>query len=193
MLDATGFAELCVRRPFLFHVVHDTQEAKLDSILSCGLERTRSHYEGFWESRPRHVYMGSKDYVGSGYLSGLREDGPYSVLRVDVAKLDRERINPDEDHFQTQNFLDEKQRNFVGGKHVCAVFGIEFPPTHWLWEWGEWLHKSVGSLGDWAEAVNLGSDPRHVRHSMRRGSLAYDGIVPPAALSVVSSGIGEAL
>lgn len=183
MIDGTGYAELLARSPHLFHLVWGSDEAKLESILGNGLARAGSVYTGFWESRPGHVYLGGLGFVNELFSSGKQARGLASaLLRIDTSRLERPKINPDEDHFLTQNF---GGANYIAGKHACSFFHREFPPSKWAWEWAEYLEIGpLPSLGQWADAVDLGSDARETRYSIAKGSLAYAGTVPADAITV---------
>jgi hypothetical protein len=61
VIDSSGYAELVARAPFVFHRVWDCDSEIVDSILDHGLERVRTNYAGYWASRPRHVYMGTRE------------------------------------------------------------------------------------------------------------------------------------
>lgn len=185
MIDRTGYAALLVRQPYLYHLVGDINDDKLGSVLEHGLDRTASHYGGMFVSRPGHAYMGSLRTVLRGdALRGLRERGPYALLRIEVGKLEPHRINPDEDHFMTGYWV-ENSVNCVDGKHACRRFHLPFPPTTWIWEWAEYLKRPIPTLGEWAEGVKLGADPAETRYSLAKGSLAYGGVIPPDALRLV--------
>jgi hypothetical protein len=193
MIGSTAYAALLAHRSTLLHLVWASDKAKLESILSNGLTRETSSYSGFWESRPGHVYLAEPRTVRK-LLSNENEgrDASWALLRIDPARLDRRKVNPDEDHFLTQlitmsdNTQDFHGDNFIAGKHVCSHFHREFPPSKWLWEWAEYLKLApLPSLGEWADAVDLGSDEREALYSMSKGSIAYDGTVPPDALTVI--------
>lgn len=184
MLDSTGYATLVAKRPYFYHAVYDPTEARLDSIRENGLEREQTHYEGVWKSRVGHVYMGEMRWIRR-CIASCDEDGFGSTLRIETAKLDRRRISADEDHFLPQGF---EKHNMVDGKPACYHFHRGFPPCKWLWEWTAYLRLlPLPSLGEWAASVNLGENPEETRYSITKGSISYEGVVPPSALSVVSS------
>ena len=52
-----------------------------------------------------------------------------------------------------------------------------------MWEWATYLRiRPVPSWGEWADGVDLGRDSSTTLYSLRMGSIAYRGGVPPAAL-----------
>src|SRR5579862_9668459 len=108
MLDSDGYAELLARRPVLYHRVWDSDEATEESILEHGLERVASGYTGFWESRPGSVFLKADPAVTEPkYPHGLPDDAcPWSLFAVVTARLERERIMPDEDCFLTHGLID---------------------------------------------------------------------------------------
>ncbi len=189
MIDSDGYAELVACRPVLFHYVWNADVATLDSIVANGLERQWSRYDGFWRSRPGHVYLGELDALRRIFAADENEcQYPYALLSIATAWLEPQKINPDEDHFLTSMFP-EASRNKVGERHACQHFGHEFPPTEWMWEWAEYLKCwRLPSLGEWADAVGLGKHPDEARYSMSKGTLAYDGVIPPRALRLIDRG-----
>jgi hypothetical protein len=189
MLDSNGFAELTKRQPFLWHLIWESDEAKRDSILSNGLcPGGESRYEGHWRSRPGHVYMGSARAVETNGRQSLKHDAPkpWDLLRIDVSQLEPRLIDPDEDHFMTQEL--KSGVNEIAGKHVCRVFGYPFAPSEWMAEWAAWLKIGpLPSLGEWADQVGLGKRSAETRYSASQGSLSYAGVVPPSALQLVET------
>jgi hypothetical protein len=115
------------------------------------------------------------------------DDAPWVLLRVDVSQLERARINPDEDHFLVHNFCDHER--VEQGERACRALNVPFPPSEWLWEWGAYLRLPLPSLGDWADAIGLGDDPATTRYSISRGSIAYNGVVPAAAITIVQTSV----
>jgi hypothetical protein len=190
MMDSTGFAELTTKSPVAFHLVWDASDERLDSILENGLIRDETHYDGLWRSRLGHVYMGSLHKVKQ--IFGNCNDPtkpmrPFDLLTVDVTQLDPRKIDPDEDYFMTGDFP-ETSGNKINGKHVCQVFRRPFPPTVWQTEWTKYLKWDVlPSLGEWADQVGLGENPAETRYSATRGSISYNGTVPPTALRLVKT------
>lgn len=190
MLDSTGYAELIKRKPLLVHLVWEPDQAKLDSILEHGLASGgNSHYGSHWASRPGHVYLADAAYaVSAGHLETLRASRP-RVFCVDTAKLEPASVNPDEDHFLPNNPMDLGTRNQIDGRHVLRYFHKPWPPAQWLREWTDYLRlPSLPSLGEWAEQSNLGHDPAETLYSIRKGSLAYRGVIPPDALRLAGTG-----
>lgn len=161
MLTADGARELAYRHPWLYHNVWKSDEEARCTIASDGLTygKSRHNWHPLYKPRHGHVYLATHDYLNSWWLQSGANDDLYAV---DTHILLASRINPDEDHF-----ID------------CNRFGLHRPPDINLWK----LFKSViPSYGDWAEQVELGSNPQHVVHSINRGSIAYAGVVPPSAL-----------
>ena len=185
MIDSAGYAELLGRKPILWHRAWDATPETVESILTNGLAHPgHSNYVGFWESRPGCVYIGERSYARN-LKPKADEEKPWALFAVDVAQLERVRINPDEDTFSnygtgSAKFAIDGQPD---GKHVCCHFHIPPPPNGNLWDWGNWLGAPLPTLGQWADGVGLGDDPRCTLYAVRRGrSLAYRGVVPPNAL-----------
>ena len=188
MIDSTSFVQMSSAS--FYHCVIDATAERVNSVLENGLERTTTHFSGMWQSRPKHVYMGDVKTVKRAVLNSAKErEVPYAIFRVDCGLLDRRKVNADEDHFITQNFYDFRQSaNVIGGRHACEVFHRPFPPSEWMWEWTQYMGwRALPTLGEWAEQVDLGSNPAETRYSMLRGSIAYEGVVPPKALSLLTS------
>lgn len=192
MLDPSSYAELTAHKPFLFHLVWDSDEDKARSVRDEGLMQGEIRYTGFWRTRPGHVFMGSPKYLRK--LFADRDKAPWDLWCINTAKLDRRKLNPDEDHFLTQivstgdHVEDFSGHNFIGDKHVCQYFGRQFPPSKWAYEWAEYLKLApLPSIGEWADAIGLGENPAETRYSITKESLAYDGTVPPDALSLVKT------
>jgi hypothetical protein len=189
MLDVDGYAELVATKPFLYHRAWNADDTALGSILSNGLERVRTNYAGYWASRPDHVYMGTRAHALSVKPRQDDDGTPWALLRIDVSVLERRRIDPDEDHFLTHNW--------VGGEitrrqeTACRRGHVPFPPSQWVWEWARYLSIPFPNLGEWADQVGLGANPKHTRWSMANGRLSYRGVIPPTALTVVSTTWGS--
>lgn len=77
----------------------------------------------------------------------------------------------------------------------CRRGHVPFPPSQWVWEWARFLSIPFPTLGEWAEQVGLGSNPKHTRWSMVNGRLSYHGVIPPTALRIVETtkGCADAL
>lgn len=189
MLDSTSYAELTTSKRFLFHLVWDSDEGKFQSVKEEGLAQAEARYDGFWRTRPGHVFMGTTKYL----CFSDRDEAPWDLWRVDMTKLDRRKINPDEDHFLPGLGTNTDGNHYFGGNLIegrtaCWHFKREVPPTKWLWEWQEYLGLApLPSLGEWADAIGLGSNPLETRYSIAKGSLAYEGTIPPDALKFVKS------
>lgn len=191
MLDSDGFAELLARRPILYHRVWDSSEATDASVLEHGLERVASGYTGFWESRPGHVFLKAGPCVMTeGHPHGRPPDArPWTLFAVATARLERQRFEPDEDSFLTQNFVVPKDAAIA--ERECARHRVPFPPSQYLWEWGNYLGIACPTLAEWADAVGLGTDPQATRETiMADTTLSYSGAVPATAVRLVSRGHG---
>lgn len=149
--------------PYLYH---HSDEANIPSILERGLlpwdtEGIGTHYDGDLTPRPNHVYLQAASNPGHGrYL----ETTP-SHVRVDLRKLDPERLNPDEDT--------------MADPDAARTFGI--PGTE-----HEWPDKPGGqSYGDWAEHHNFTS-PAQTAWSLdgptQTETIAHHGPIPPEAI-----------
>lgn len=187
MLSLRPFEEMKKRR--WFHLHFGATPATIDSVLEHGLERTYSNYEGFWTSRPEHTYIGTlervKDVWGLDKHGGLAgsntELGEWALFAVDLGELHPLRVNPDEDHLGIQSP--------TGGLDVIQRFRLPVPPSKWAWDWAKYLGiRPPASGGEWAEQIKL-VDEAPTLHSVEKGSFAYHGIVPPAALSLVKASI----
>jgi len=111
------------------------------------------------------------------YEKGLLNSGTdWAIFSVELTQLEPKKINPDEDHFAFKS---------KHGLEVSRRFGLPFSPSKWTWDWAQYLGITPPpSLGEWADAIGLGSDPETTRYSARRGSIAYRGVVPPSALQL---------
>ncbi len=191
MIHSDGYAELLARRPVLYHRVWDSDEAKDASVLEHGLERVASGYTGFWESRAGHVFLNASQAVFERHPH-MREPGarPWSLFAVATAQLERQRIEPDEDCFLTHSFIDHELAR--RGERECRRHHVPFPPSTWLAEWGAYLGIGCPTLAEWADAVELGSDPQATRATiMANTTLSYRGVVPASALRLVAHGEGK--
>lgn len=191
MLDSDGYAELLARRPVLYHRIWDSDEATDASVLEHGLERVVSGYAGFWTSRPGHVFLKARPEVMTEGYPHDRPPGarPWTLFAVATASLERQRFEPDEDSFLTQNFMVPKTAR--ESERECRRHRVPFPPSVWLWEWGQYLGCGCPTLAEWADAVGLGSDPQATRGTiMADTTLSYAGAVPASAVRLVSRGHG---
>lgn len=190
MIDSAGFAELLALRPVLYHRVWDSDGATDDSVLEHGLERVASGYTGFWESRPGHVFLSVEQPVFET-MPHMRAPGarPWTQFAVATAQLERQRFEPDEDCFMVHHFMDHDLARV--GERECKRHRVPFPPSNWLWEWGRYLGLGCPTLGEWADAVGLGSDPEATRATiMANTRLSYRGVIPPSAVRIVAHGVG---
>ena len=179
-----------------YHLQCHADNDSIQSVLAHGLERHHRRYQGYWEARPNHVYIGRMERIRKIFAGGsvLRHGEPitsgdgtpveWALFAVDLSLVNPSRINPDEDHFGMYSP--------TGGIDVLRRFRLPFPPCKWAWEWAAYLGiRSPGSLGAWADAIDLGRDREAVAHSARNGSLAIRGVVPPTALRLVGASITE--
>lgn len=191
MIDGDGFAELAARRPRLYHRMWGSDEAKVASVLEHGLESTYSGYADFWISRSARVFLKASQTVAEpkkphGLAMG---SASWSLFAIDTSQLEQRRIEPDEDCFLTHNFIDNDLAR--KGEREAKRHRIPFPPTQWLWEWARYLSIPCPTLAEWADAVELGSDPQATRQTiMANQTLAYRGVVPASALRLVECGVG---
>jgi hypothetical protein len=168
MLTRDGAQKLAYRVPWLYHVVHRSDEGARETIGSDGLTpgRSRHCWHPTFKPRQGHVYLATHRYLTAAPWNLWRKGD--DLYAVDVGCLVPARINPDEDHF------------IEGGTGACDKFRLPRPAGQDLWKlFGP---KFVPSYGDWADQVDLGSHPTHTAYSASRGSLAYSGVVPPKAL-----------
>lgn len=148
-----------------------TIERDEDHCPLCGryignLARSRSPYSGgFLTPRSGHVYLGDYD-TSSRYAPNHTSP----LLRIDLRKLDPTNISADEDHFTTNRWQSPV---------VDKVWEYEPPPNPEYHVPGEGQ-----TLGEWADQIGLGNDPEETHHSMKQGSMAYNGIVPPEAIEM---------
>lgn len=191
MIDVPSPAR-AARRPW-FHLLWNATPERVESVRMHGLERVASNYREFWESRPGHTYLGSKRAIQNVYFKGQtpfagrahipgQEPTDWALFAVDLECLDADRLNPDEDHFGLYSP--------TGGLDVLQRFRLQLPPCQWAWDWAKYLGIwQPPSLGEWAEAINLGADAATTRYSVTHGSLAYRGVVPPTALRLIRTTI----
>lgn len=176
--------------PQLFHIVYRADHRTRQSVNENGLVSgsPRHFWHPLYNARPGHVYLATGQMLQKIRNWGDRSC-PVDVFAVNSSVLCAARVNPDEDWFMPD---DMQPGNTVRGRHVLEVFGLEWPPNGWMWDWAKHLGlPALPSLGDWADALNLGSDPAQTRYSLGRGSIAYKGVIPPAALTLVFSTVPE--
>lgn len=176
-----------------YHLMWDATPDRIASVLEHGLERVESNYRGYFTSRADHTYVGNigvlkhvffgdrEVFTGRAFVND-RDLADWAVFKVDVSALEAQRVNADEDHFAMYSK--------TGGLDVLRRFHLPFPPFHWAWEWAQYLGIHVpASLGEWADAIGLGSDPAETRHSVKCGSFAYQGVITPSALRLVRTNV----
>lgn len=167
MLTKDGHREMAHRWPWLYHVVHRSDDRARETVASDGLAvgQSRRRWHPLFEPRPGHVYLATHGYLTAACWNlWCQGDDLYAVS---TRHLVAARINPDEDHFSA---------HFTP---ACDQFRLPPPAGESLWKL---FPKVVPSFGAWADQVDLGSDPAQTAYSVRRGSLAYCGVVPPTAL-----------
>lgn len=131
---------------------------------------SRSPWAGqFLQPRAGHTYIGAEKYAAPY----TRPNG--KLLKIDLRKLDPSKMNADEDHFQhpreAEVFPLVKRIQDFDPPPLADYFGSDNPET----------------LGDWADRA-LGNDPETTHHSMSVGSMAYNGVIPPEAISLHTPG-----
>lgn len=168
MLTKDGARRLAYKVPWLYHVVHRSEEVTRETITSDGIAPgpSRHNWHPLFRPRPGHVYLATRSYLSTRSFNLWREGDDLYAIRT--SSLLAERVNPDEDHFIGSD---------IG---MCSQFHL--PPPACMDLWKMFGSSVVPSYGDWADQVELGSDPAHTVHSASRGSLAYSGVVPPKAL-----------
>lgn len=131
---------------------------------------SNSKYAGqYFEPRLGHTYLGTKDYSNQ-YVNRLNG----GLVRVDLRKLDPSHMNADEDHFSpgVGNVNEEHPA-------VQRALGLRPPDPH------NWM-PGARTLGSWADQIQLGRDPNETHYSLEKGSMAYNGRVPPEAIEQVN-------
>lgn len=161
--------------PYLFHEtgtwdnVHKMLQHGIvpwDSPAAGSLGLPPSPYENMkLQTRPGHTYMRVHRQKG--------ENLPH--VRINLEKLNPERIKPDED------FINDG---------LNATYYADNPqiPTD------NWTQRDYNNLGEWADKHNL-RHPEMIQRSLNgepykrgQGTLAYEGTIPPEALSVGPEG-----
>ncbi len=193
MLDSDGYAELLARRPVLYHRVWGTSATIEESIFEHGLQSVRSGYSGFWTSRRGRTFLKASPHITEPKNPhSLGDDAPWSLFTVATDALERTRIEPDEDCFLTHMFIDHESAR--AGARETRRHRVPFAPTQWLWEWARYLGLRCPTLAEWADDVELGSDPEATRATiMLNQTFSYSGVVPPSALRLVAHGHGATL
>jgi hypothetical protein len=134
---------------------------------------SRSNWAGqFLAPRAGHVYLGTHKYASNyGGIGG-------KMLKVDLRKLDPQKMNADEDHFSASSRGDSSldHRNYL-----TSLSEFDPPPND------EYYDGEGENLGEWADRA-LGGDPEATRHSVASGSMAYNGHIPPEAVSAWQPG-----
>jgi hypothetical protein len=158
------FIEVC---PVLCHV---TPASNIERIqregLRPGSEIDVITRDDFFSTRPGHTYL-----IGLGDVPIVEVGAEPRVFAVDLAALDPTLINPDEDMVAER---------FPG---MVAV-----SPPHREMNEGVEVHGQRGRRAGWAEAT-LGFDRSEVtERSLFEGRrIAYRGVVPPEALTLLST------
>lgn len=135
-----------------------------ENVSSAG-PASRSSWAGkFQQPRSGHAYLGSEKYAAPYLKFGGQ------MLKVDLRKLDPSKMNADEDHFVQHSNTSPL---------VNQIRAFDPPPSP------DYYHSERGeTLGDWADRLELGHNPEETHHSMSQGSMAYNGHIPPEAISL---------
>jgi len=172
---------IALHGPYLFHVTSD--DATRQKILREGLipwddgpGSSAWNDEPFLMPRPGHVYLGTENFMRT--LAASLGVQSHTLLRVDLRRLDPQRVNPDEDIFLPCGYL---------GKLNPSAFGIEDPtglvddPRYNIGR----DERPYASYGEWAEDIDFGRDGSVTEASLEYGAVSFRGIVAPAALEAV--------
>ena len=153
---------------WLYHVVHRADSQTRETVASDGLVsgQSRRNWHPLYRPRAGYVYLSTRRYLTEACWNLWREGD--ELYAVDTRLLRLARLNPDEDHFSGERAA------------ACDQFHLHRPAGLELWDM--FGARVVPSFGDWAEQIDLGSDPAHTAYSLRMGSVAYSGVVPPTAL-----------
>lgn len=130
---------------------------------------------GFYQTRPDHVYLGTPGFIKPGFHKNERDQRVYEVpLRVDLRKLDPTKLKADEDQARRMwsDWISDNPTNPLGG-----WMEENHPPDAGMWGPG------LQDLGNWADEVDLDEEP-WVNDSLREGSIAHEGPIPPEAISL---------
>jgi hypothetical protein len=153
--------------PFLYH---STSAKALPAILKEGLYPQAKHpHEPIehWDARPGHVYLGTHNYVNGGYFADpIRQ----RMLQVDLRRLDPSKITADEDHWNARIHDDAG-----ASQTVQRAWKAQMPPQN-TW-------PTDDSMGNWANRVGIGDHPGETEYSLGMGSIAYNGQIPPEAIT----------
>jgi hypothetical protein len=162
----------------LYHVapVRLQQAIETGGLIPWDQSGQGSRFDDEYEPRRGHVYLAAGRCIE--YL-----DEPWVAFSVNIAALDPELINPDEDAF-IETHLDpavaSRVRRFKLPCPECSVTGLA--PLPGMCRPG----PRHATYGQWAQAVDLGSDVQHTRESIERfGSCAYAGPIAPSALRLL--------
>jgi hypothetical protein len=134
---------------------------------------SRSNWAGqFLAPRAGHVYLGTHKYASNyGGIGG-------KMLKVDLRKLDPQKMNADEDHFGETAIYNSSSPEHRQYLEKLNLFDPPPSPVD---------PETLESLGEWADRA-LGGDPEATRHSVASGSMAYNGHIPPEAVSLWQPG-----
>jgi hypothetical protein len=170
---------------------HSWSDASLDAAgvsddcPSCGQQleegpknNSRSQWSGSLEPRSEHVYLGTHKY--SSTYGGSAYGQKPTLLKVDLRKLNHQQMNADEDHFSPDAYqgLSRSHQDFN-----ASLQAFDPPPVDDY----DWHPGESETLGAWADRA-IGGDPEATRHSMTAGSMAYNGHIPPEAVSLWQPG-----
>lgn len=160
-------AHVAAGQRFLFHV---TSARNVEAIkregLRPGSELGKSTRNDFFKTRPGHVYL-----IRQLDLP-IVEVGPEPrVFRVDLAQLDPDLVDPDED------MVSEKFPGAVQGtapKRECDDHGKELPGQQ-------------GKLAEWADSIPNFDSTALAERSLEHGRVSYRGTIPPSALELIDT------
>lgn len=162
---------------------HRTDAENLTQILTDGLVPWNQHGYGSQDDlelcpRPDHVYFGLSDFSILEHELSLTQAKAgevhpfYNVLAVDISGFNPELINPDEDAFWQHGDWDAKHP-------VCR----HAPVPVFMYDDLD-CEQGYHSFGDWAEGIQLGSDPDHTTCGIQTSkTFAYRGVVAPHLLT----------
>jgi hypothetical protein len=155
------------KSPLLFHVTtSDAVESILREGLRPGSELTARMWEGFFATRPGHVYL-----TGLNDVAVIQVRGEPRILAVDLSQLDPALVDPDED---------------IVAHHLALMVDAD-PPERRLKEGVEAPGQS-GGRATWADTTP-GFDRSEVteRSLFEHQRVSYRGTIPPQALQLVDA------
>jgi hypothetical protein len=162
--------------PWLLHATPADPDAILRDGLVPGSELgVHTEPRAFFQTRPRHVYLATVDYVK--HVLRSRPDWG-AVFAVDALKLDPERIVPDED-LVSAAWWGHGWEGFPVREYwvsVSAPLNRGDPPGP----------NGEGTRAHWAATTPDFDAPEVTAKSLAHGSVGYRGRVPPEALRLLN-------